>query len=302
MLKILTILFAFSLCGLAEAKETEKNKSNALIGIYIINIDNINVKDQTFYAEFYLNIKWKGNTTAKNFEFINSKEINRSFYSEWKEGGYNYITCKVRGTFWCEMDVHRYPFDKQKLKLLLSDYAYTIDSIMYTKDDTVSGISKNIKIVGWKINNEVAKICKVNELDSTFPCYDFEIDIERLKSVFILKILIPILIVLCAAYLSLFLPKKIIEAGISLASTALLSLIAFYFSISGSLPDVDYATKFDVLMIGSYTFILTTLGEVVWVNYFLRTDKKWSAFKTEKNMRIFLPLVYLFLLVILTIW
>ncbi len=43
----------------------------------------IDVKNQSFYAEFYLNMSWAGKHSAKNFEFVNSNYFIKMFYSEW---------------------------------------------------------------------------------------------------------------------------------------------------------------------------------------------------------------------------
>lgn len=287
---LITFLLLISFNNSNSLANTNNDRTDARIGIYITNIDRINIKDQSFYAEFYLNIKWRGKHTAKNFEFVNANKINKSYYEEWEDGGFKYLSCKVSGIFRSEMDEHRYPFDNHRLKIILSDYAFTTDSIEYTKNDTTTGISKNLNLMGWKIKNSTYGIKTTKELDSTFPIYEYEIEIARNKAAFIIKIFIPILIVICVAYLNFYLPKVTLEACVSLGVTSLLSLIAFYFSISGQLPDVEYVTRFDLLMIFSYTIILLSLIEPIIINR-LQLKSKWAAKKFEIRLRLAIPVL-----------
>ena len=80
---------------------------------------------------------------------------------------------------------------------------------------------------------------------------------------FIIKVLIPILIVMGVSMLNVFIDKKELEAAIGLGVTSLLSIIALYFSISDNLPDVSYATTIDKMMMGSYFVIFITMIEIV---------------------------------------
>ncbi len=68
-----------------------RSQTYVYVGIDVIHISDVDVKNQTFYAEFYLNMKWQGKQTATNFEFFDSKEITKHFYEEWTERDTNWL-------------------------------------------------------------------------------------------------------------------------------------------------------------------------------------------------------------------
>ena len=126
----------------------KKNKLQEIVqsGIYLIQLDNIDVKNQTFRAEFYLNFKWKGHRSANNFELLNAIQYTKHFYSEWNEGGYNYLSCKIRGMFRSNMDVTDFPFDAQSLKIKIRDYVWIEDSLNMSLRILYMDIQKNFQL------------------------------------------------------------------------------------------------------------------------------------------------------------
>lgn len=270
-------------------------------GIYLIHVSNIDVKSQTFKAEFYLNFKWKGNRSAKNFELINATEFSQYFLTEWEEGGYNYLACKIRGTFRSKMNVSRFPFDSQNLEIVIGDFVWIEDSLKYTINDTLTGFSKGINILDWTEKKYSLRVNTLDEMGSRYSVLIFNFLVQRKYAFFFIKILIPLIIVLLVALLDLFIPKNELDACIGLGITSLLSMIALHYSIAGQLPDVSYPTRVDLLMIGSYFLVFLSMVEIVFVFNMLQRNKIIIANKVEKFSRWMIPLAYITFLLILFI-
>ena len=103
------------LLGHSQAEDLGKGKvepTMARVGMYVVRIDNINVKAQTFDCEFYLWLKWKGTHSPENFEFVNGIGINKRFETFEKDTlGFQYYSAKVNGTFYNQLDVSRRCFN-----------------------------------------------------------------------------------------------------------------------------------------------------------------------------------------------
>lgn len=284
---------------LTEAILPDQSQTKVLVGIYVTHIGNIDIKNQTFYAEFYLNMKWAGERTAEDFEFTNAKEFSKYFYSKWTDGGFNYLSCKIRGVFRSNMDVSSFPFDSQLLTIKLGDYVWIEDSLKYAKNDTLSGISNELHSAEWEFLNHSINVKPLKELGSKFSTIEFNVQASRNYTSFIIKILIPVIIVVLVSLLTLFIPKKELEACIGLGITSLLSLIALHFSIGGQLPEVNYPTTIDLLMIGSYFLVFINMVEVVLAYNLLQRKKEKKAFQLENISRWLIPSVYFLYLLIL---
>lgn len=99
--------------------------------------------------------------------------------------------------------------------------------------------------------------------------------------------------------LNLFIDKKELEACIGLGVTSLLSIIALYFSISDSLPDVNYATTVDKMMMGSYLVIFITMIEIVVAHNLIRKDNLLLLNSIEDLSKWLIPYGYLLFLFLL---
>jgi len=277
----------------------KEDKTIVSIGISLIHIGKIDVREQSFYAEFYLNLKWKGNRTAKNFELLNATNYSRSFYEVWTESDTNWITCKIKGTFRNEMDVSNYPIDNHILTIRIGDYVYTKDSLEYIINEEISRPYEKLRLFEWKIKRYGVKVIDSFEFETQFSIAEYSIEVHRKPGPFIIKIFIPILIIICVSLLTLFVSKEHLEVCIAIGITSLLSLIALHFSISNHLPDVNYPTKIDLLIMGSYFLIFLNLIEVVIAyNYFKIGDKKVTH-RLDKYSRWLLPLAYIIFLLFL---
>jgi hypothetical protein len=265
-------------------------------GIYLTHIDKIDVKNQSFYSEFYLNLNWVGDQTAENFEFINSGEYNTSYYSKWAENDTNYIALKVSGYFRSVMDVSNFPLDHQKLIIRISDFVWTNDSMIFKLNKRLNGSSKTICSNDWNIDQIQCDVNTTTELGKNFSVMQMSIDVSRKTLPFIIKIFIPILIVVSVSMLNLFIPKKELETCINLGITSLLSIIALHFTINGQLPDVNYPTKLDEIMIGSYFFIFLSMINVVIIFHLENKNKCLISNKIDRFSKLLIPSFYILLL------
>lgn len=295
-----TLILMMLATAIASAKQEDEVKQTIVqIGIYLIHIEKIDVKAQTFNAEFYLNMKWKGNHTARNFELTNANNFEKYFLEEWVDKDTNWLACKIRATFRCPMDVSNFPLDDQKLVIRIGDFIWIEDSLRYSINPVVMGKSDEIYSAEWNILNYEANVIQVKEMGEKYSSLEYTITAERKTKSFLIKILIPILIVMGVSMLNLFIDKKELEACVGLGVTSLLSIIALYFSISDNLPDVNYATTVDKMLMGSYLVIFITMVEIVFAHNLIKKEKIGLLNKIEKMTKWVIPVGYtIFLLLI----
>lgn len=298
----LFILFLFLLLHSSVCPQTPSTKGEKTlvkVGLYLAHLDRIDVKAQTFYAEFYLNMKWKGRHSPVNFELINSNDYQKYFYEEWFEKDTTWLTCKIRGTFRCKMDVSNFPLDEQNLLIEIGDYVWIEDSLSYLVNSEITGKYKNIYSAEWSISDYDTKVITVDEMDSRYSVFQYSIMVERKTTSFMIKILIPILIVMGVSMLNLFINKKELETCVGLGVTSLLSIIALYFSISGNLPDVNYATTVDKMMMGSYFVIFITMIEIVIAHNLIQRQSNQLLYKIESIAKFIIPTGYILFLILI---
>jgi hypothetical protein len=282
--------------------QTEQSgQQKVLISLMLTDLEHIDTKNQTFDAEFYLWLKWKEGRPGKNIEYMNATDFKNIFYDEWADS-LQRVSAKVRGTFRSRFDVEKYPFDKQVLKIRISDYDWNFDSLMYEVETSKIGISKDVFDGEWDIKLLGATATKEFISEDYFSVFEFAVEIQRKSFSVFIKIIIPLFIIMAIAFINLFVPRDQIEAGTGLAISSLLSIIALHFSIAAQLPEVNYPTKVDILFIVSFFFNLLLIIWVV-VGYNLHVgEKKHLIDKINKFIKTLLPLIYFIFAFVLMKW
>ena len=261
------------------AKEAEPQK--VYVGLYLNNIANISLPENTFSSDFYIWFKWKGKIDpSKSFEFTNSYEnwgmTQTPAYEEPKvlPDGFNYQIIRVQGKFICKFDLHAYPLDKHSLHIEIEDSQYHSRDIIYIQDNKETDFEKIPLVPGWKING----------LDNTTFVYDYKsnfgdnsrniefeqyyryrytVAIERPQWLFLLKTIVPIFIVLVSVFTVFFIHPFYIEVRSGIIITALLSAVALQITASSDLGPVGYLVLIDKIYNISYIVTILALIETV---------------------------------------
>jgi hypothetical protein len=98
---------------------------------------------------------------------------------------------------------------------------------------------------------------------SAYSNFTFNLTIARPLSYFLLKLMLPLLIVILASLGSLLIHPQYIDVRISLPIGALLSCVFLQQSYSSALPDVGYMVLMDRIYLVSYLLIAAVMLRVI---------------------------------------
>lgn len=275
---VLIVNFMF-LSEKANAKEAEPEK--VYVGLYLNNIANIDLSENTFVADFYVWFKWKGQyDPTKTFEFTNSYEkwslVQTPAYDEPKilPDGSKYQITRVEGKFVCKFDLHAYPLDQHDLNIEIEDSKYHSRDMSYFVDNKDTDFEKEIKVPGWKIRNLSADTFiydyRTNFGDNSrniefekYYRFRYTVDVVRPQWLFLLKNIVPIFIVLISVFTVFFIHPFYIEVRSGIIITALLSAVALQITASSDLGSVGYLVLIDKIYNISYIVTILALIETV---------------------------------------
>jgi hypothetical protein len=298
----LAVFFTLLICTPSITKAQNVGPTEAFVGMYVISVDNVDVKQQSFDAEFYLWLKWKGACSPERFELQNARNLTKIFEVKGKDSlGYQYISARMHATFRGELDVSKFPLDKHVRNIDMEDFDWTDSNLVYIIDDLSTGTGEQMKGSEWKIT-AIGPSVSTRRFDpeqAKFSHYRYSLSITRRFLPFLIKVLIPLLVVVAMSMLSFFIPAEDLQTQASIGATALLSIIAFHLAVSGQLPDVGYLTVTDILMMGTYLFIFSALVESVWVNALSKRGCTDTANRIDRMCRVRFPVGYLIFLGIL---
>ena len=101
------------------------------------------------------------------------------------------------------------------------------------------------------------------EQPSNYSVANFQMVIQRPLSFFMWKLLMPLVIVVCAALAALLINPKSIDARLALPMGALLSAIFLQRGYSDTLPDLGYLVFMDKIYLLAFPLILAVLVRAI---------------------------------------
>ena len=131
------------------------------IGVYINQIPALDVKTNTFLADFYIWLRWKGKLDpTHSFEIMNAMDRTNL----WKEAsfrdasgqekpeelpnGTRYQEYHMQGRFAQPYVLEDYPLDRQQMTLHIEDKLYDTETMRYVADASQSRVRPSVTVPG----------------------------------------------------------------------------------------------------------------------------------------------------------
>ena len=285
-------------------------------GVYLNNLYDLNMSAHSFYADFYIWFKWKGDFDPTNVEFVNAIE-KWSVTSNMFDGdstpvvlknGSNYRIYRIEGRFFHSFSLNRFPLDEHALDIQIENPDADVDSLIYLPDtSTVAAVIRpSLHLVGWE-QNGCQLLHKVHDYGTNFGNPDenarqynnltFTVELSRPVRYFFLKMLLPLIIVMFMSLAALTLHPKHIDTRSSLPIGGLLTAVFLQQSYSDALPDSGYMVLMDKIYLLVYNLIsLVMLHVVVAGNRSSLKEKNKNLehlFRMEKRLALVYFIVFL---------
>jgi hypothetical protein len=257
------------------ASSSPSTPQQVLVGVYLKNIEAIDLENNSYYLSFIMWMRWRGEIDpTQTFRFTNVME-------EWAmtstaayqsplplEDGWRYQRFTVDGRFFHKFWLGTFPLDWQKVTLELEDTRHTTDQLVYVPDTEASHVNPELTIPGWQII-EVYNEESTVEYETNFglgpreqalvPHYRFGVKIERPVSFYLLKVVPPIMITLLCCLSIFFVNPRYVDARLATPVAVLLTEVFLQLSFTTSLPDVAIPLLIDHLFTFSYFLVLLCL-------------------------------------------
>lgn len=283
------------------------------VGMYLIDFDDFNEQEESFTLDGYLFLNWRderlafnpsqtggkhktynsGQIWTPNVSFLNIEGKREAAYKELKvkPDGTVYYKEKFTGQFNYELDLKEFPFDSQKIQIILT----TLDdskNIIFTVDKTKTGKSQDAFLAGWTIGEEQANVrtIKSDIEEAYFPEFVYEIDVFRYSKPYIWNIILPLLFIIGLSWTVFW--SRSFESNTVIATSSLLSAIAFNIVVAEELPKVAYLTFINGFILIVYIFICLVVIYTV-VKHRLDLEKqKERSLKIDRVARWLVPVMF----------
>lgn len=251
-------------------------------GVDVSLIRDLNTVSETFYADFFVWFKYFGDDDAVDVVFTNIADPQTLTIDEMRSeetGGLHYKVYRVTGTFTSPLDFRSFPFDSQDLRVHLQNRTLTSAELVYAIDSDFSSIPQSERLSSggnatisinqlsnWQANSLQAFAGSVGtssnlgdpQVESAVRGIEFSqvgIDIEISRNIgqFLLKNLLPLVLLLAITYISLFFSHDQTTERVSFGITGVLTGAVLLSTVVSVLPDVGYTVAIEWAF---YAFIL----------------------------------------------
>ena len=312
------------LLGLLPWLARAEKPQEVLTGVYLMNLYDLNLDENSFYADFYVWFKWKGEIDPTAIEFVNMVEkwgMSQTPFEDTiivLEGGWNYQGFRVEGRFFHPFELERFPLDKHQLEIHLEHPDYPADRLVFVKDTTSAPVFNRpeLALAGWDLvgaelltttHNYGTDFGNPDYPATNFSDFVFRFTITRPVSYFVLKLLLPLTIVIFAALGALLFFPSYVDARISLPVGSLLTAVFLQQSYADALPDVGYMVLMDKIYLLAYGLIAAVMFQLILTGNRLQRYKKkeldLARLKNkERKMAVLFAGIYLLGIILLVLF
>jgi hypothetical protein len=284
------------------------------VGIYVVDISEIDDAKQTFKADLYVTLRWKDRRLESSdaprtvqlakiwrpaVQIFNERSVERTLPQDVvnvdRDGNVVYEQ-RLQGTFVVPLDLHKFPFDEQVLAIQIVSPDHSPTDIEFVPDER-SGSAKNFSLLDWMISSPKSQADPLatpagREL-AGFKC---TLTARRLSAAYIYQYVIPLIFIVGMSWAPFWMSPEQLGPRQGIAVTAILTVIAYRFVLASELPKVAYLTRFDILLLGCTALVFLVLVQVVAAHAMLTKAQLGRARKLDVWSRGVFPALFLVLI------
>lgn len=310
-MKLIHIIFLFivvltlNINGETLSEGKLREVSISILILDIIKIDDANQRStidfvvQLEWMEKNLVSKWKEKTSVSkdeiwtpdiqifnDYNLIKKKE---DLYEVNPDGSVLYQQRYVGGIN-SRHNFSEFPLDEFIMKIQI--VAINPDVIFIVSNNSPEDRSHRYSISGWKINSEWIEVGVGDERFKDLANTTYFIAAKRNINYYIWKVIIPLAMVVFMSWLVFWVDPIQIGAQLTVGATAMLTMIAYQFTLSNLIPPVSYLTRLDTFILLSNIIVFIALLEAILTSNLVSHDKKTIARRMDYLARFIFPIAY----------
>jgi len=277
------------------------------VGLYMVDLYDLSIKDESFIADFYLWMTWKGDFNPENFEFMNGEMEVKDHPDTKKKDGINYICWRCRGKFRSPLDFRNYPRDHQTLKIEIEDAFHDTKELIYSFEKDAKLEPYPISIGGFRMSgpqrytvvNHEYKTNYGNPFrapgeNATYSRMRIEIPITHVGSnLTFLKLFLPVFLSVLIALLTFIIEPIDLDPRFGVGVAAIFGAVSSMLVANSSIPETPYLSLSDKIHLTSLFFIFISIFVSCLVLKVYKANGKKAAGRIDLYAGVALLLLYL---------
>jgi hypothetical protein len=318
----LTILLAASIttrsasleldAGMRARPGADAGPTRVSMELYVIDIAEIDDRDQTFKADMSIRLQWHDPRLARpagsdvislplsdiwnpRLRIGNQRDVKTHFPEVARIDWNGLVSYEQRysGDFTTSADIRRFPFDERTIGIIMVTADHSPSDISLDFTETSIGRAGAFSIPNWTLGDVTAGTGAFEVLGGReFLQFSIEFSGSRRSSYYVWSVIFPLILIVMMSWSVFFIKPMHLAAQLTMSATSMLTLIAYRFAISSVLPPVPYLTKLDVFITGSTVLVFLALAESIVTGTLAENERNAFAENMDRKARIVFPAVF----------
>jgi hypothetical protein len=284
------------------------------IAVGLLDIDDINGPAQSYTANVYVMLRWhderlvhdgEGSVVKPVDEVWNPRLLILNQQKVWKslpevveiapDGTVAYHQ-RVWGQFSEPLTLHEFPFDKQSFHMTFVAATYRSSEVAFVDHGESRSLIMDTfslpdwDILSWKAGPHSRVLSGgIRELSM----FEFSFLARRHWGYYVLKVIVPLFLIVAMSWIVFWIDPGQSASQISVATTSMLTLIAYRFATDALVPKVSYLTRMDVFILGSTLLVFMALVQAVWTSGVAKAGRAERALAIDRVCRFVFPGLFL---------
>jgi hypothetical protein len=278
--------------------------------VAVLDVDAVDAVSQSFESNVYYEARWRDERLAHDapgeqiraldtvwnprLQLLNQQRVIQTLpriVEVTPEGDVSYRQ-RVWGPFSQPMAVKDFPFDAQHFELVLIAAGFGSEEVRLVGDPArPSGLAPSLSVADWSFRHssfEARDLAVAPETDPV-PAFVLVLEADRRSAYFVLKVIVPLLLIVAMSWTVFWLNPEQASTQIAVATTSMLTLIAYRFAVGSYIPKVPYLTRLDLFILASTLLVFAALVAAVFTAYLANAGKALQANRLERWLRFLFP-------------
>jgi len=291
--------------------------------VFVIDIDNINGAAQTFSANVFIALQWKDERLATDgwaTRQMPLEEIWNPRVLLANEGGVvrttmprivevepdGTVTYRQRyvGPLSQPLRLSDFPLDQHRFVIQFVAPGYHPYELKFVpspvpEDPSLvgGGIADLLSLPDWNIIEHQILARPYEPVENlSVAGFAFEFTAKRYFLYYLWQLIVPLSVIVAMSWAAFWIDHTQTGAQIGVATSSVLTMIAYRFVVAGLLPRLPYMTRMDYFVLGSTLLVFLALVQVLLTFQLSRSNRRETARKIYLVSRVAFPAAFVLLL------
>ena len=197
-----------------------------------------------------------------------------------------------------KFQLRRFPFDSQELLVIIHPFLRQSNEVMFSiyPNDVwaTEEFTQYSSLAQWNLVS-LQPSASASHLygKRVSPEVRFTITVERRYNFYLWKVFLPLLLMVLLSWAVFWVEPRDLSNQVQIAITTILTVIAFAFAISATMPRVPYLTYIDAFFLTCYVFVFISIVELMIVHLTYRRERASDlGMRIQRTSRWAVPAVF----------